>query len=63
MNFDMTIKRLKEICEKLKDENTSLEETASLYKEGLELAKSCRAVLDNIKSELDIEYKKVSENE
>ena len=63
MNFDMSIKRLKEICEKLKDENTFLEETASLYKEGMELAKSCREVLDNIKSELDIEYKKVSEDE
>lgn len=62
MNFDMSIKRLKEICEKLKDENTSLEETALLYKEGLELAKSCLEVLDNIKSELDIEYKKVSED-
>ena len=63
MNFDMSIKRLKEICEKLKDENTSLEETASLYKEGMELSKACREVLDNIKSEFDIEYKKVSEDE
>ena len=60
---DLGADYLKEICEKLKDENTSLEETALLYKEGMELAKSCREVLDNIKSELDIEYKKVSEDE
>lgn len=63
MNFDQSIKQLKEICEKLKDENTSLEETALLYKNGLEISKSCREILDNIKAELDIEYKKVCEDD
>ena len=38
MNFDESIKRLKEICSKLSSDGTTLEETAKLYKEGLALS-------------------------
>ncbi len=60
MNFDEAIKRLKEICDKLKDDSTPLEESVSLYKEGITLSQECREVLDSIKNEIDIEYKKVN---
>ncbi len=60
MNFDEAIKRLKQICDKLKDDNTPLEEAVELYKEGIKLSKECREVLDNIKNELEVEYKKVN---
>ncbi len=60
MNFDESIKRLKEICEKLKDDSTPLEESLELYKEGMKLSNECRSILDGIKNELDVEYKKVN---
>ncbi len=60
MNFEQSIKRLREICDKLKDENISLEETMSLYKEGLVLSDECTKLLQSIKSELDITYEQVN---
>ena len=60
MNFEEAIKRFKQICDKLKDDNTPLEEAVELYKEGIKLSKECREVLDNIKNELEVEYKKVN---
>ncbi len=59
MNFEQSIKRLREICDKLKDENISLEESMALYKEGLKLSDECTSVLESIKSELDITYEQV----
>ncbi len=41
MNFDESIKRLKEICAKLNDDKTSLDETVSLYKDGMTLSEEC----------------------
>lgn len=59
MNFEQSIKRLREICDKLKDENISLEESMALYKEGIKLSDECASVLESIKSELDITYEQV----
>ncbi len=63
MNFEESIKRLREICDKLKDENTSLEETMILYKEGMSLSNACTKFLESIKSELDVSYEQVESNE
>ncbi len=60
MNFEQSIKRLREICDKLKDENISLEEAMSLYKEGTKLADECTAVLETVKSELNITYEQTN---
>ncbi len=60
MNFDEAIKRLNDICAKLKDESTPLEESVVLYKEGIELSAKCRQMLDGIKKELEVEFKKVN---
>ncbi len=60
MDFDKAISRLKEICDKLRDDSTSLEESVKLYKEGMELSAKCSELLDGYKKELEIEYKKVN---
>ncbi len=52
MNFDESIKRLKEICAKLSDDKTSLEETVALYKEGVTLSEECLKRINDIRAEL-----------
>lgn len=52
MNYEESIKRLREIIDRLHDESTSLEETARLYKEGSELLKQCKKTLDKISADL-----------
>lgn len=55
MNYEQSVKRLREICDKLRDENTSLEEIAKLYKEGSKLLEECKKMLDQISAELSEE--------
>ncbi len=52
MNFDESINRLKEICAKLNDDKTSLEETVALYKEGMILSDQCLKRINDIRDEL-----------
>lgn len=52
MKYEEMIKRLREICDKLRDENTTLEETAKLYKEGTKLADDCKLMLEQFSAEL-----------
>ncbi|MCD7771713.1 MAG: exodeoxyribonuclease VII small subunit [Oscillospiraceae bacterium] len=52
MNFDESIKRLKEICAKLDDDKTTLEDTVALYKEGMALSEECLKRINDIRSEL-----------
>lgn len=51
-DYEKSVKRLREICDRLRDESTTLEETAKLYKEGSRLADECLKMLDRISSEL-----------
>lgn len=52
MKYEEAIKRLKEIYAILRDEKTTLEETAELYKEGSKLCAECSEMLDKISAEL-----------
>lgn len=52
MKYEEMIKRLREICDKLRDENTTLEETAKLYKEGTKLADDCKLMLEQFSADL-----------
>lgn len=61
MNFEESIKRLKEICDKLKDDKTSLEESMLLYKEGMSISNECSKLLEEIKAELNVSYEQVGE--
>lgn len=55
MNFDEKINRLKEICRILSGNNTSLEETTLLYKEGMALSDECLKAITDIRSELSLD--------
>lgn len=55
MNYEESVKRLREICDKLRDENTSLEDTVKLYKEGTKLLEDCKMQLRQITSALSEE--------
>ncbi len=52
MNFDEKITRLKEICRILSGSGVSLEDTAKLYKEGMELSDECLNAISEIREEL-----------
>lgn len=52
-SFEEALARLEEIVEKLESENISLEESVSLYEEGIKLSKKCSQTLED--AELRIE--------
>ncbi len=52
MNFEESILRLKEICKALNDENTTLEEVAKLYKEGMSLSQTCLEQIEEVKKDI-----------
>ncbi|HIV11147.1 MAG TPA: exodeoxyribonuclease VII small subunit [Candidatus Faeciplasma avium] len=55
MNFEEKMSRLKEICRLLSLGSSSLEETVSLYKEGMALSDECLQAIASIRSEIDSE--------
>lgn len=44
--------RIDEIMDKLSEEDVSLEESFGLYKEGMELVKSCSKAIDKVEKEI-----------
>lgn len=57
MTFEDALKELEEIVKKLENGETSLEESMSLFEEGVRLTKNCRKMLD----EAQLKVKKVTE--
>lgn len=53
MKFEDALKKLSEINEKLSAEDISLDESVSLFKEGIELTKFCQKKLDEAKQEIE----------
>ena len=53
MKFEDALKKLSEINEKLSAEDISLEESVSLFREGVELTKFCQKKLDEAKQEIE----------
>ena len=49
MQFEKSIEKLNNIIEKLEKEETTLEETLNLYKEGSKLISSCKKEIENAK--------------
>ncbi|MCB0732509.1 MAG: exodeoxyribonuclease VII small subunit [Ignavibacteriae bacterium] len=63
--FEESLKRLQEISELLESNDITLEESLSLYEEGIKLSKSCHKTLENaqlkveqLNNELEDELKK-----
>ena len=52
MTYDEATIRLEEIVKKLEDERTPIEESLSLFKEGIELTEYCTTKLKDIENEI-----------
>lgn len=57
MNYEDAIKKLRDICDRLRDEKTTLEETVSLYKEGKQLVSECEKMLNDFSASIGGEDK------
>lgn len=54
MSYDEAIKRLGEITTSLEDENTPIETSLALFKEGISLTQLCTKKLADIEKEINI---------
>lgn len=54
MSFEQRLERLQQVVERLEGSDLPLEESVSLYKEGLALGKACREQLDKARNEVRI---------
>lgn len=54
MTYDEATIRLEEIVKKLEDEKTPIEESLSLFKEGIELTEYCTNKLRDIEKEITV---------
>ncbi len=53
LKFEDKMKRLQEIVELLDDENTDLDKSIELYKEGLDLSKDLKKQLSSYESQIE----------
>lgn len=54
LSFENAMKRLEEIVDALENQDTPLEESIALYKEGSACAQLCRQKLEHARHELEI---------
>ena len=62
MTYDQAALRLEEITKKLEDENTPIEESLKLFKEGIELTEFCTNKLKEIETEVTIIQERIKED-
>ena len=62
MTYDQATLRLEEIVKKLEDENTPIEESLKLFKEGIALTEFCTNKLKDIEKEITIIQESVKED-
>lgn len=54
MNFEESLKKLEEMTEKIRREDTSLEEAIKCYEEGLNCYNKCNEILKNAKQSIEV---------
>ena len=54
MTFEQQMEKLTKIVEACEREDTGLDESLALYKEGLKIASECEKILNNFESEIEI---------
>ncbi len=54
MNFETTYAKLDEIVKKLEGQKVSLEESVTLFNEGIELSKQCLTYLNETKGKIKL---------
>ena len=53
MSFETSMKKLKELSEKIRDEDTSLDEAIKCYEDGIRCYTECIEILDNAKQKIE----------
>jgi len=53
-NFEKSLDKLRQVVEKMENQDTSLEESLSLYTEGIKLYKGCASFLETSKRKVEI---------
>ena len=53
MNFETSMKKLEELSEKIRDEETSLDEAIKCYEDGIRCYTECIEILDNAKQKIE----------
>lgn len=53
MSFETSIKRLKELSEKIRDEETSLDDAIQCYEEGIKCYTECSEILNNARQKIE----------
>ena len=54
VHFEEAYKKLEEIALKLESPDVSLDESISLFEEGIKLSKYCQEILENAKQKINI---------
>lgn len=54
MSFEDSMKKLEEMSEKIRCEDTSLDEAIKCYEEGMACYKSCTEILENAKQKIEM---------
>ncbi len=53
MTLEETFKKIDEVMEKLSDDSLPLEESFTIYKEGMELLGNCQKTIDDIEKKVE----------
>lgn len=54
MSFESSMKKLEELSEKIRDEETSLDEAIKCYEEGIKCYTECSEILNNARQKIEI---------
>lgn len=54
MTFEESIKKLEEMSEKIRDDETTLDDAVQYYEEGIKCYKVCEELLNNAKQKIEI---------
>lgn len=54
MTFEESMKRLEEMSEKIRDEETALDDAIRYYEEGIRCYKTCSEIIDSAKQKIEI---------
>ena len=53
MSFETSMKKLEELSEKIRDEETSLDEAIKCYEEGIRCYTECTEILNNARQKIE----------
>lgn len=54
MSFENSMKKLEEMSEKIRDNETTLDDAIKCYEEGIKAYKECSDILENTKQKIEV---------